>query len=147
MPEVQGTLKLARPAVYLLGSHDGWQARAARELEPSVGCVFHRGAGPQPGQDPTLFMRWQLYWLEHVDRILYFALHDDLGDEFELGLVMGRLIGGPVLRRPPILGAAHPRARAALEAVAVLVLGEGVVVHCELGAAVAALRAATGGTP
>lgn len=95
VPDVEGPLKLPRPAVFLLGSYDSktgshgaWYEEAARYLERYVGAVFY---GVLVGEFREEFIRWYFHWLDRCD-IGIIWLEGRLGDswsQFEVGYLLG----------------------------------------------------------
>lgn len=97
-PAVEGSLRLPRPAVFLLGSYDPlsgdrgqWYGRASRILDRWGATVF--SAVNVHGFDSE-FATWVFFWLRQVDHVVIWVEHTDAWSEFESGWAIGR--GGSV---------------------------------------------------
>jgi|WetSurMetagenome_2_1015567.scaffolds.fasta_scaffold46191_6 hypothetical protein len=124
--------------VLLIGSYGDWQARAARDLEPRVGCVV-LGRWPS-GERAQDFLGWIVPLLEAADLVLFWI--EGPGQEwgeFELGYVLGLCRSGA---RVPVAGVSESmlKTREVVQA-AFEATGANVVMHKELSAAVSAVEA------
>ena len=105
VPDVQGSLRIPRPSIYLLGSSQTteWYIKAARQLDQYFGSVFF--CDDQQPKNLVDYTKWVFNWLLPAD--LAFIWIDRppinaqlLWDQLEVGICFGQ--------RKPMVLAIHP---------------------------------------